>query len=450
MHVLIVYIFQIIYVHTNLLVSFNVMPERLPCKSINCERTILPTTAQDTGGFCMPCVQRKRDEQDKAYVSANKKDINQYKNVNNPLEIIKIYHQPTKRDPLIHYVPYPDPIDQVYLRLDSTQIAGAITYVLQLLEKKDAKDTAIDIAIKLVSFINADISSILEALVKEEEYYPSFLFRSASIGIRNKLFEKLLNNTGRIDHIISALAWIGDKEVVAFFSQQQNPLYRNIFESEPKFLEYTKTAGWELDSNGNKQNLYYKKCYPFVKQQNNLPNSRHTTFTAQKSSCKFCGAELTSLFTLDLADDNLKFIECDKSHLSIGTCLRCCWHADPFFAEVGENGLVDCSDFNKNPDPLPKLDDVFERPIENCLMLSDKPRSAYYCVDWCSPVVQSQVGGFPTWIQNDYYPSCPKCSNTMIFIGQIANDDCLDYSEGIYYAFICSGCSMSATTYQQT
>lgn len=41
-------------------------PKRIRCKSLWCRRTILPDTAQRTGGFCMPCVQKaamkKREE----------------------------------------------------------------------------------------------------------------------------------------------------------------------------------------------------------------------------------------------------------------------------------------------------------------------------------------------------------------------------------------------------
>jgi hypothetical protein len=396
----------------------------------------------------MPCVQKKAREKYEAHVAANKKDLNQYRNVNNLIEIIKIYHQPRKHDPLINYVPYPDPIDQVYLSLDSNQIADTITYAFKLLEKGE-KDIAVDIAIELVSFLNADISCILEALIIAEEYYPSFLFRSANSGIRDKLFEKLLSNTGRKDHIIAALAWIGDNKVVSFFSQQKNSLYKTIFENDPSFLEYTKTAGWDQNSNG-KHNLYYKKCYPLVKGQETLHNSMHTTFKTQECSCRWCGDKLTSLFTLDLADNNLNFIAFDKPHLNVSTCLRCVCYTDAFFVDIGENGLVEWSDFNNKPEYLPDLHEVWEKPIENSLVLSCESRFAYYAVDWCSPVSHSQVGGFPTWIQDNYYPDCPKCSSTMIFIGQISNDDCLDYSEGIYYAFICSKCSISATTYQQT
>jgi hypothetical protein len=36
------------------------MIERIPCKTPGCERTILPSTAEKTGGFCMPCARGER------------------------------------------------------------------------------------------------------------------------------------------------------------------------------------------------------------------------------------------------------------------------------------------------------------------------------------------------------------------------------------------------------
>ena len=35
-------------------------------------------------------------------------------------------------------------------------------------------------------------------------------------------------------------------------------------------------------------------------------------------------------------------------------------------------------------------------------------------------------------------------------IGQISCEDIEPHREGIFYAFLCSGCAMTASTYQQT
>jgi hypothetical protein len=38
----------------------------------------------------------------------------------------------------------------------------------------------------------------------------------------------------------------------------------------------------------------------------------------------------------------------------------------------------------------------------------------------------------------------------MLFIGQVSGEDVEDLGEGIYYAFVCHECQVSATLYQQT
>jgi hypothetical protein len=38
----------------------------------------------------------------------------------------------------------------------------------------------------------------------------------------------------------------------------------------------------------------------------------------------------------------------------------------------------------------------------------------------------------------------------MPVVGQISNEDFMEYGEGIYYAFRCPRCNVTATCYQQT
>jgi hypothetical protein len=72
-------------------------------------------------------------------------------------------------------------------------------------------------------------------------------------------------------------------------------------------------------------------------------------------------------------------------------------------------------------------------------------RRAIEAVDWMEPTV-SQIGGLPSWVQDDEYPKCPDCHAVMSFITQI--DNAAFASDGIYYGFLCSNCMMTATTYQ--
>jgi len=62
----------------------------------------------------------------------------------------------------------------------------------------------------------------------------------------------------------------------------------------------------------------------------------------------------------------------------------------------------------------------------------------------------SQLGGHPAWVQDAEYPTCANCSKTMPFIGQISCEDVEPNREGIFYAFLCPDCAVTASTYQQT
>jgi hypothetical protein len=66
------------------------------------------------------------------------------------------------------------------------------------------------------------------------------------------------------------------------------------------------------------------------------------------------------------------------------------------------------------------------------------------------PTQYSQIGGHPTWVQDAEYPACSNCGKTMPCIGQISCGDVGPRSEGIFYAFLCPDCAMTASTYQQT
>jgi hypothetical protein len=68
---------------------------------------------------------------------------------------------------------------------------------------------------------------------------------------------------------------------------------------------------------------------------------------------------------------------------------------------------------------------------------------------YCMPVSISQIGGLPAWVQDSAFPKCPDCSGTMKFVAQVDNGQ-FPYHEGVYYAFLCASCRVTATTYQQT
>jgi hypothetical protein len=52
------------------------------------------------------------------------------------------------------------------------------------------------------------------------------------------------------------------------------------------------------------------------------------------------------------------------------------------------------------------------------------------------------------WLQDAEFTRCLECSRIMTFLAQHDNGPLGE--EGVYYAFFCPGCHVSAVTYQQT
>lgn len=98
---------------------------------------------------------------------------------------------------------------------------------------------------------------------------------------------------------------------------------------------------------------------------------------------------------------------------------------------------------------MPEPDDEWEPSPWRNVPVTLTPRRAIHAADWLMEPQATQIGGHPTWVQDSLYPSCPHCSQTMMFIGQVDQAQ-FPMHEGIYYAFLCAACRISATGYQQT
>jgi len=98
---------------------------------------------------------------------------------------------------------------------------------------------------------------------------------------------------------------------------------------------------------------------------------------------------------------------------------------------------------------------LLEEPGEpltvNVRLVLGSPRGLLHAAHQFLPTSVSQVGGVPGWIQDAEYPRCPDCHETMPCISQVSPADLAgEPSEGLYYAFWCSPCRVTATGYQQT
>lgn len=149
------------------------MSERIPCQTSGCKGSILPATALKTGGICMPCHQRKLALEEKAYIEQNRKDIDLYAGVNDPVEILKIMHKPRRLSPLEHVIPYHKTAQELYRQLTESERERLETYAIELMEEDDF-DQAETILLSLICFSSASIERGLEAFFLTGSIIPAF------------------------------------------------------------------------------------------------------------------------------------------------------------------------------------------------------------------------------------------------------------------------------------
>ncbi len=424
------------------------MSERLPCKNSNCKGTILPTTANKTGGYCMPCLQAIKKKEYDEYIKKNRKDVNLYEGIQDKVEIIKIMNTPLKYDPLINYIKYEKSLEDIYSSITMEDVLRLKKYVLELIEE-DNFDKAEDILLPLVCITNANIEECLAALTDKSHYYPGILFKDANTDTRDKLIKKLDSDLENQNHILYALSWIGDQTVVSLFNswRKNPPIWKSKLCVNPE--TYSFESGWELTNNGERRNLFYNECYPFEKSE---PKDSDPVIVLQKNdeTCKWCGSSFITLFDFDLKNKLLDFITFNTDRLVIATCPLCACYG-VLYTQIDNNGISRWCELNQKPAYLPEFKQEEEYfVIENPLRLSTCKRNAYYAAKWTLGLPSSQLGGHPSWVQDAEYPICPQCKKSMTFIGQLECADFDEYAEGIYYSFICADCNIAATNYQQT
>ncbi|MEK3946606.1 DUF1963 domain-containing protein [Paenibacillus sp. FSL H3-0310] len=427
------------------------MSERIPCQTSGCKGSILPATALKTGGICMPCHQRKLALEQKAYIEQNRKDIDLYAGVNDPVEILKIMHKPRRWSPLEHEISYHKTAQELYRQLTESERERLESYAIELMEEDDF-DQAEAILLSLICFSSACIEQGLEVFFHKGKYYPGILYKEAGQEIRDMIIHQLEHDSENRNHLLLALAWIGDEEVVRQFEtwRQHPPRWTSELNVAPE--TYAHEAGWELDPDGGKRLLFYPESYHFEVNRDgkNGLDRDHTAVAALQEgehSCPWCGGKLTVLFDYDLQNPLVQFMKLSGQRLRIAACMHCNCYGTVFMkAEL--DGQYSWSEYNTVPDFLPANEDR-EETAWHAMQLSERQMGTYENSYWMLEAPASQIGGHPAWIQDAEYPVCPCCSTTMKFIAQMDMEQAED-SEGIYYAFLCEGCRQVAVNYQQT
>ena len=422
------------------------MSDRIPCRTPGCEHRILLSTAERNDGFCMPCVQAAARKAHDEHVRLNRRDVDAFAGVSDPVEVLKIMHLPRVTDPLINPVPYPEPAESLYVRLDMEGQRRLAEHAEALLGTAH-HDDAEDIVLCLAAFTDAPLDSCLRALVAEGDAWPSLPFRRASPGLRDDLIALLDRDGVNRDHLLLALAWIGDAVVVDLFQgwRAQPPAWAGTLYLAPQ--DYAREAGWELDEDDRRRPLYFDACTQLVPGA----SDRSTGFMAvtdRDDTCPCCSRRLTNLFELDPSAFGLGDWAGAGRMLQVATC-EVCTAFGTVWGAFDEQGRWRWHAANPMPGHPPGDAQDWAWLPRNPLVPAAK-RTPWFAADDFLPTTFSQVGGQPTWVQDASHPVCPDCSKTMRFLAQLDHADIEAHSEGIFYAFVCMGCRTTATMYQQT
>ena len=423
--------------------------ERIPCRTEGCANTILPATAKANDGYCMPCVNKRRREEREEYIRQNRREVDPYDGITDTVEILRVLHTPRPHDPLLTIRPPPKSAEELYSRLNAEQAGRLMTMAADAMRAGN-DDFAEDVAKSLATLTDYPLDGMLDAWIGRNHFWPSVVFRSAGAAIRDAVVSALESGTANANHALSALAWVGDAKVQELFRRWEAspPPWRSSLFVGP--AHYANVAGWELGTR-ERRNLFHNECWAITPAPPDEASDKSLRLMCEVSQiCPWCQRQLIHLVELDLADERFAFLGVAGQKLPILTCDACtCYGTGFMFSRIAPDGTARLADENTRPDWLPDDVSSWERSPWKDLPVRLHQRRSIHAVDWCMPVSISQIGGLPAWVQDSAFPRCPDCSGTMKFVAQVDNGQ-FPYHEGVYYAFLCASCCVTATTYQQT
>jgi len=299
----------------------------------------------------------------------------------------------------------------------------------------------------LACFRPGSLAPVHQMLLERQILYPGVIFHGAKSDISRQLVALCEDGDCR-NHTLLALAWIGDETAQSAFSnwRADPPSWASKLFTPPH--RYAEEAGWELTSEGKRCDLFHPVAFPLVPPAGALgAKDAVKVGVPAEETCGWCNRKMVGLFDFQAIESVVSGQGAGR--VRIVTCHVCTCFGFVFM-EHGSVGEAAWHRLNKKPSYLPPESSEWESFPETPLAMDTEPRHFMEAAVWMLPVAFSQVGGLPTWIQDAEYPTCPDCSQKMPFIGQISNEDFVKYGEGIYYAFRCPKCNVTATCYQQT
>ena len=163
--------------------------------------------------------------------------------------------------------------------------------------------------------------------------------------------------------------------------------------------------------------------------------------TGQK--CEFCGCEMLDMLRLKADEPRLAFL--NLKHDAIFRCCPTCVGSVMYFCKCGANGepQMRCEGEGMEKSYFSQQD--MTRLSGMKFKLGGEVSPFYGCFS----ELDVTVGGYPQWVQDAEYLSCPSCGGTMKHLAQIPFGE-LVQGEGIIYVQICEKCEVLGGCFQCT
>lgn len=289
--------------------------------------------------------------------------------------------------------------------------------------------------------------------IERQIFLPGLIYHDADEECAHELADLIpSSSTLGQNHLLLCMAWAGNAAVQKLFSKWRDSPPSWVADLHVPPQAYANEAGWELLPNGERHDLFFKTCMPLVKPSDSPGLSKGVAVgTSDNQPCPWCGNQFVALLDFDLTNEVVLFMRLAGTRLRVTACHVCSCYGTVLSKNDGVGGSVGHSS-NVRPEYLPEDSSDWPAFPEQPLVLSGTTRHFMESASWTGlpSAAFSQIGGLPTWIQDAEFPDCPECERKMLFIGQVSNEDYDQWSEGIYYCFVCPKCNVTATTYQQS
>ena len=133
--------------------------------------------------------------------------------------------------------------------------------------------------------------------------------------------------------------------------------------------------------------------------------------TGQK--CEFCGCEMLDMLRLKADEPRLAFL--NLKHDVIFRCCPTCIGSVVYFCKRGADGEIELSYKGEGFTESYFLQEDMTRLCDMRFKLGGEVSPFYGCFD----ELDVTVGGYPQWVQDAEYLSCPSCGGTMKHLAQI-------------------------------